>query len=1380
MATVAIEESTERRQEDAEVDVQARPASSEGGTPPSSSRSQSREKQGPSGGVRPALEHRQSMRGSTSTLASPEVQARRNIYKARVEGKDVSTSDLTHELVTCSGLLIDYVYRKRTVAADSTSVFDSLQGVLAKQAWSNVNTYRFAVGIICQEALEFQLMESITTESKARGMFAPNHPSTWRQWGQFIRKHNRDTMCLNVEVQNTLVVRKMMRLAQQPVVEPLAEKKGRLEEFWGSFHDRSRIVNNKPRDSDAKGAERPKYGMTWDLQSGPQWRIVTPVPGSLRHTELPDREKAYGNDARLGMGYRSASQPQLRKAPPAPDAGGDGVRPGTGERLPPIQSRHHYLQACDQNGKVPIPMNFMTGHSKALTADGRKMVDKELLALAKMIQETPAVEEVDLFDNASLTDAGIAKFLQKLSKESILETLRRVDIGQCVLASKQTITCITSLLKDCQGLRILNLSKIQIAHRQQLALAQAIGAHPKLETANLSETGLIPGNLTKECLVQLLRSRSLQSLDLSWNVFDGEAFQVLGENVVYNNSLRTLKVANCATKYNLGPAGDFVPPLSLFLEQLSHERGLTSLDISLNQCDFRTALILEDSLDTHKKLKQLTLDQNPLGTLGMRSILRLLCRNHTALLTFSAVECKTNIPNQTPGAAVPMPIFTYTNPGGKYNLQLWRPYHRAVLRMLYKVMERFELQPAEAFDKVVHRENLVTKNYEHPGKDNLGVFQVLTEGDLSLVFCVEKAIFKRFLSGGKSGLSEQDNTGFLARYFKDMRFQPGFKKVVPLFANWSELMGDQDAQQVFVDALSKDFSLTLPYLAQMCMEVQESANEVLYKLRPAAPEDKASKFMTNKFFHRLEDLLFTHQKLQNFLELNTANPTGHYKLELGNPSDFAVAERLLLLDRWEAAVDRKLERKDVSQYGNGSHLRNPLFQGRDLDRQYNSVAEWKLPEDGLFEVDYVSNARPLKGTEVLSNDLWDRLMVQMINSSCLPQDRILAMRSISHTFSMRSSHMRSIVGYFKDSHQRADIFIVFYLRIVDLHNSKMFMVRFPDQEEVVALQERLGYASFYPFFQPENAKFELDLAIHDQRLCASMWVNLCQKEKYPHNLHDYGYRLPDGTEDPMALGVPRSWGNFDSCPKEGRFRATYMCAPENRTFSARKELAVTYTFLNGIEELKEEEVQWWTGLTEPPEDVLGLLEFFISRYDDVKTPFTKIDGEGGNGVITLSELTEGLDAMGCHKFDKKKGDKADQRTKAQRIDSIFRYLDPGCEGSVSEQEWAVLDQLWKEFDMSIKEFVQFLILTFGKDLLWAWEALDDDESGELSEEEFLQAVEKIGYFGPAKVVFALLDSSDDGNISFDEFEVLDKYKPLNRRPMVSRPSTLPGMSLPTT
>lgn len=271
-----------------------------------------------------------------------------------------------------------------------------------------------------------------------------------------------------------------------------------------------------------------------------------------------------------------------------------------------------------------------------------------------------------------------------------------------------------------------------------------------------------------------------------------------------------------------------------------------------------------------------------------------------------------------------------------------------------------------------------------------------------------------------------------------------------------------------------------------------------------------------------------------------------------------------------------------------------------------------------------------------------------------------------------------------------------------------------------------------------------------------MFVQLATKEKFPHNLHDYGYTRADGSEDPMPTGVPRGWATKEGIPKDGVFRAKYMCAPEYRKLECRKELATQFGFYNHVEALTTEDVQWWTGLMEPPEDVINLLEYFISRYDNVEKPFKEIDGVDGNGVITLKEFREGLDEMQCDKFNKQKGS-SETRTKEQRIDAIFRYMDQGEEGSVSLDEWMILAQLWREFDKSIREFVHFLILAYGN-LLEAWEALDLDGSGEMDEEEWLETVTRIGYFGPAGVVFALLDSSDDGSISFDEFEVLETYR----------------------
>jgi len=493
--------------------------------------------------------------------------------------------------------------------------------------------------------------------------------------------------------------------------------------------------------------------------------------------------------------------------------------------------------------------------------------------------------------------------------------------------------------------------------------------------------------------------------------------------------------------------------------------------------------------------------------------------------------------------------------------------------------------------------------------------------------------------------------------------------------------------------------------------------------------------------------------MEAYMLFNPQNPTGHYKLKLENSTDFAVAQQLLLLDRWECVVNRRNGRQDVSQRGNQSQLRNECHQGRSLHLSVNMLNEWVIPEFGEFECDYVTSYHPKKGSKVLSDALWESLMMVMYDSPCAPQDRLKVLKSISHQFFLSSSHIRHLVGFFRNDSDREDALVFFWPRVVDKYNAKIFRVRFEKQEDVVRLQERLGYVSFFPYMQPENARFRFNMSVYEQRLAASLFVTLMLREM-PGNIKDPLYERRDGSRDSLVMGVPRSWADLKGCPSDGIFSGRYSCAPENRDYEFRRRLAETYGYYDAkiMAGTKEQDIMWWTGLTEPPEDVLDLLEFFISRFQNCDEAFRKIVSlsDTKSQLITLRVFQSALRAMECGKF------KGEDETK--RLQAIFRYLDPGGEGSISLDEWRVLGQLWSEFDLTIREFVQFLQIAFGEDLSDAWNALDDDGSGSLSQQEWFEAVEKIGYFGPARVIFALLDNTDDGSIEKDEFEVLEKYK----------------------
>mmetsp|Transcript_66995 Transcript_66995/g.157172 ORF Transcript_66995/g.157172 Transcript_66995/m.157172 type:complete len:1075 (+) Transcript_66995:240-3464(+) len=1039
---------------------------------------------------------------------------------------------------------------------------------------------------------------------------------------------------------------------------------------------------------------------------------------------------------------RSASSPKLsastsRLAETFGEFSPSGSRSGGRGKLPTLEDR--YRSTCRNKRTVPVPSSFVEGGSKKL--DARGMTEAQLLSLLHVLDDGRQVEDLDLENNRLVSDVSLAPLMRKLREPHMRESVRRINFRQCCRVGSATLDMCVELLAVAMNLKHVDMSGLNLAVKLQLPLCMGLGSHQSLETVALVGVGLGGSCGAAECVRRLVGSISITSLDLSWNCFDQQEFQQMGKQLVQTRSSKLKKLCLDSTSSVVGSSDSSIAEL---LEALAYNRTLSSLSIAANRIDFKASLVLEDALENHKPMKKLNLAQNPLGSLGLRSLLRLLSRESNEIRHFDADGCFTGAPDveeESVDQRSFCQVFSFTNPGGRYKLDLSRPYHRAMLRMLCKTAERYKVP----IDKPMLDVSYSLGHFPVPTKHASGVFQVPSSGELSLTFSLESEIEENI-----KGIRDDDFLGFLEKHFMLTRFHPCWNKVVPLFAKWIELSGRSLDQEVFLQSMAKDFNMTVAYVQFLCKTAPDVESKVMNAMLPCTPEDGGSRYLLLQSLKNLQHFVACYDAMESFLLFNAQNPTGHYNLKLHITSEFAVAQRLLLLDRWECVVNKRHGRCDVSSRANRSHVRNELHGGKQLSLTTGSVAEWSLPEADAFELDYVTSARPPVEAQALTDGLWKQLMVSMYKSECSAEDKMKVLRSISHNIFITSKHMREMMGYFDKSELRQEAFVMFFSRITDMHNLKLCSVRFGEDEEVYNLRYRLGQAVFFPYFQPENAKFELDLSFHDHRLCVNMLVGLAAREKFG-NIRDAVWIKPDGSQDDFPMGIPRSWEGLS--PTEGRFHCRYVCSADDRNFHYRKSLAAKFGY--NPRDVRESEMNWLTGLNEPPEDVLDLLEFLISRVDSMQAAFNAIDGgEPGsvsNSELTLRELEMGLKSMGCQKFA--------GPDESARIEKVFRYLDPGGEGTVSMQEWMVLDQLWREFDLTIREFVQFLQYAFGENLQDAWEALDDDGSGELTEQEFDEALKKKGYFGPVRVVFALLDNTDDGNISFDEFIVLEDYKP---------------------
>jgi len=409
------------------------------------------------------------------------------------------------------------------------------------------------------------------------------------------------------------------------------------------------------------------------------------------------------------------------------------------------------------------------------------------------------------------------------------------------------------------------------------------------------------------------------------------------------------------------------------------------------------------------------------------------------------------------------------------------------------------------------------------------------------------------------------------------------------------------------------------------------------------------------------------------------------------------------------------------------------------------IGEWILPEVGELEFDYTSARRPPVGVPTFSDVYFTNMMITLQSEDgTSPQNLILALRMISHNMYITSLQMRELLGCFLAKGSRIEVCVIFFNRVADIWNEKLFRVRLDGKEE---LMKRIGPLSFCPFIQIDQAQFTLDFANNDERILGNMLCLLCGKEART-GIRDYSYTRTDGSLDPMALGIPRSWDSVEKMPRNGVFTCTYLVAPEQVVFKARRD---NLERLGGwATTVNEDEVMWWGGLDESPPDVLEFLNFLCAHYDDIWQAFTLIDGEDGNGVLTLQEFNEGYHEMGCKKYD--------GPNEFDRIKAVFRFLDPSGEGEVSKDEWGILDRTFQEIKLCIYEFCQFLNRTFGPDLAESWQFLDADGSGEIDIDEWMDAVTNIGYFGPSHPIFKFLDKDDEGTVSYDEFLLLDTLK----------------------
>jgi hypothetical protein len=229
----------------------------------------------------------------------------------------------------------------------------------------------------------------------------------------------------------------------------------------------------------------------------------------------------------------------------------------------------------------------------------------------------------------------------------------------------------------------------------------------------------------------------------------------------------------------------------------------------------------------------------------------------------------------------------------------------------------------------------------------------------------------------------------------------------------------------------------------------------------------------------------------------------------------------------------------------------------------------------------------------------------------------------------------------------------------------------------------------------------------------------------------------------------RGWEKIEAIPKIGTLTVTYTCAAKTRNAKLRTDLLMKYGFWP--EEVVSGEVMLCAGLHEiKEEDVLRLVYALMAKFESLDAAFTALSETEGTGV------GEPEPAEGERQWQSRIKEMISARLKgpdeAKRLQAVFRHLDPGGDGQISKAQFSVMEPVWAEIRRSIVEFLEFCSRTFGQGFQETWNALDSGRSGFVVAHDWVNALAKVGYFGPHKAVFDFVDEESNGAVGSDVFK----------------------------
>jgi len=546
---------------------------------------------------------------------------------------------------------------------------------------------------------------------------------------------------------------------------------------------------------------------------------------------------------------------------------------------------------------------------------------------------------------------------------------------------RDAATEIAHLLQE-KDLRVLDLSHNRLSHESIAIVAMAASHSSTLAMLDLSYNILSVPTLTVEKFFAssmerlILNCKSLTELNLSWNRIGGMAAEKIADSLYFSSSL-----SSCHLAWNSFGRKDVIKKLSSSLGGGSDSRCcLSFLDLSYNDVDVESATILADGLERNNSLKRILLDGNPMKASGARSLQRACVRvDHS--ISVSMQRCAVEVIDAT--------FFDADEPQGPYKLDMSKEYSRKVLKSLL----RLQTQKTGSFcpgmllnDKPFKLEtgrSSLNDLYESSEGSQKGKSSMPTSGILSFEF----ASYRRPPAGRHCGdvhtsgdQLQEASMLKLCDFFDSRKTLEETKELLEALLKGSYLSSAQAARllRLLVDSDTRVYFACFAYL-----HISDSAK---------------SNLLTNEL-SGFEAIRFASRIGRKRLDFTPNNPTGHYSLHLDKPHERAIALDLIYFKNLEMSFEDEDYKKSKTRKGGERVNFDRVWRNCYYNHKRHSYSNtWKLPTEGVLELDFVQISRPSTPVAVISNELVVSLCGDGWGNQKSPEEILAEVRKSSNLY----------------------------------------------------------------------------------------------------------------------------------------------------------------------------------------------------------------------------------------------------------------------------------------------------------------------------------------------------------------------------------------------